>query len=478
MNDLRAAIEGALSDVLSDDSRELEAELGRLRHGQHLCLLYESPAALRATLVPYFRDGLAKNERCLYIADADSADAAARTLADAGLDVGGAMARGQLQVLTTREAYHPHGRFEPEAMLELMDHSADEAIADGFTGLRGSGEMAWALGPEPGNERLMEYEALLNDVIERHRFVGICRYNMRRFPPSMIRDVLRVHPFVVLGSLVCPSAYYEPPDMFLGRTSETDRLGWSIAQLYRTRAAKRELEHAVHARDEFLSIASHELRTPLTSLSLQLQSLEREIDRRGIDGALDKKTKTARKSADRLTALVEQMLDVSRIATGRMEIDIHCDVIDLAELVNEIVDRFREANMTGGCQVTVDASGPVIGSWDPVRLDQVLTNLLANACRYGLSRPIAISVHEGGEQAIVTVRDQGIGIAPKDQPRIFEPFERAVSRDNYGGLGLGLFIARRIVEAHGGTITVESQPGRGAAFTITLQRSAHVTRLR
>lgn len=468
MHDSGADSIGALRDAPTGTG-ELEGELHRLQSGQHLCLLYESPVALRATILPYIRDGLARNERCLFIADAENAASAARILVDAGIDVEGAMARGQLRVLTSREAYHPHGRFEPDAMLELLERTADEAIADGFSGLRGSGEMSWALGPEPGNERFIEYEALLNNVIARHKFIGICRYDLRRFPPPLIRDVLRVHPFVVLGSLVCPSAYYEPPDMVLGRVSEDERLRWSMAQLQRSRAAKLELERAVRARDEFLSVASHELRTPLTSLSLQLQSMERELVRRGIDGAFANKTKTARKSADRLNSLVEQMLDVSRVVTGQLEIVLHVEDSDLAELASDVVERFREANMTNGCELVLSAER-VTGNWDRVRLDQVLTNLLSNACRYGLSRPVHVEVQAHGEQAVVTVRDQGIGITPKDQRRIFEPFERAVVNESYGGLGLGLFIARRIVEAHGGSISVESQPGEGAAFSVALPR--------
>ncbi len=143
--------------------------------------------------------------------------------------------------------------------------------------------------------------------------------------------------------------------------------------------------------------------------------------------------------------------------------------MDLGALVREVSERFSSA-MHSDSKITVHAPDGIEGIWDGGRLDQVLTNLLSNAVRYGNGKPIEMRVEDRGEAASFAVRDQGIGISPADRVRIFERFERAVSGCHYGGLGMGLWISRRIVEAHGGSIDVESEPGRGSVFTVTLPK--------
>lgn len=454
----------------TEPDSELEAEIGRLRHGQHLCVFYDTPASAHNTVAPFFRDGLAQNDRCLFIADEESARATRALLVRAGVDDERELKRGALTILQVREAYLPNGRFDARAMVEFLEQEIDRALEDGFAGLRASGDMAWALGPEPGTEQLVEYEAVLNDVAARRPFLGICRYGLQRFPPSTLRDMLRVHPQVVIASLVCPSTHYEPPGMVLGRVSEDERLRWAIGQLHAARAAKLELERAVEghdralrARDEFLAVAAHELRTPLTTLSLQLQSLAREVERRAIEGGLDKKIKAALRGSRHLTALVENMLDISRVATGHTELSLHIERVDLREIVEDVEERFRAE-----VAIHVAAEAPVVGCWDRLRLDEVVTNLVANGVKYGRGQPIEITLARRDDRAHLAVRDRGIGIGPESHARIFEAFERAVSSDHYGGLGLGLFITRRIVEAHGGTIRVESARGEGSTFFVEL----------
>jgi signal transduction histidine kinase len=162
-----------------------------------------------------------------------------------------------------------------------------------------------------------------------------------------------------------------------------------------------------------------------------------------------------------MTRLTHDLLDVSRIAAGRLE--MKPDRTDLAEVVRDVVDRFGD----GESPIVLEAE-PVVGNWDAFRIDQVVTNLISNSVKYGQGRPIHVTVRREDDAAQIVVRDQGIGIAPEDLPFIFGRFERKVSLRNYGGLGLGLYIARQIVEAHDGTIAVESVKGEGATFTVTL----------
>ncbi len=232
----------------------------------------------------------------------------------------------------------------------------------------------------------------------------------------------------------------------------------------------RRAQEAVAARDEFLSIASHELKTPLTSLILQTDAL-RAAARRGSMEQVTSKADLIRRSADRLSRLVSNLLDISRIGAGRL--DLEREETDLAEVTREVVDRFAEEAQRAGCVIRMTVERAV-GFWDRTRLDQVVTNLLANAIKYGAGSPIDVRVEAPVGRAVLSIHDRGIGIPEEDQRRIFQRFERAVSQRNYGGFGLGLWIVRQIVEAQGGAVQVESQPGLGSTFTVELETGARV----
>jgi signal transduction histidine kinase len=229
----------------------------------------------------------------------------------------------------------------------------------------------------------------------------------------------------------------------------------------------------VRARDEFLSIASHELRTPLSALMLQLGGLERTLHNPG-DERTAKKTSAALRHTYRLAKLVDSLLDVSRLAQGRLTLNV--EDCDLGDLVHEVAERLAEEARHAGCAFTLEALPGVRGPWDRLRVEQVVTNLLGNALKYGAGHPIEIAVAAHDGVATMTVRDHGIGIAADDLRRIFGRFERAAPARHYGGLGLGLYIAREIVTAHGGTIRASSSPGDGAVFTVELPRVADVAR--
>ena len=230
-----------------------------------------------------------------------------------------------------------------------------------------------------------------------------------------------------------------------------------------------EAQAAVAARDEFLSIASHELRTPLTALRLALENTRRVASREAIERLppqhVERVLATAERQGQRLEKLVTGLLDVSRIHMGRLELDL--DEVELGATVQEALGAVEDEAAQSGSEIQVRGE-PVRGYWDRLRVSQVVTNLLANAVKYGGGRPVEVEFGPRGDRAYLVVRDHGIGIDLADQPQIFERFERAVSSRNYGGLGLGLYIVKRIVEAHGGTVTVESKLGEGAAFAVEL----------
>ena len=240
-----------------------------------------------------------------------------------------------------------------------------------------------------------------------------------------------------------------------------------LAQLQVTQG---ELEHAVRMRDDFMSIVSHEVRTPLNGLILETQLRKMHLARDNAAAFTLDKMKAMVERDERqiqsLIRLIEDMLDVSRIRTGKLS--IRPGQFDLSRLVSTLVETFAPQISAAQSSVNLSADSPVVGLWDEFRIEQVVSNLLTNALRYGAKSPIDVSVYVEGENAIVEVRDQGIGISEENQQRIFQQFERVSAKHAVAGLGLGLFISEQIVAAHGGKITVQSALGEGAVFRVSL----------
>jgi PAS domain S-box-containing protein len=230
-----------------------------------------------------------------------------------------------------------------------------------------------------------------------------------------------------------------------------------------------QAQRAVSLRDEFLQVAAHELRTPITSLKLKIQSLLRAASAVGPSLSAEKlhgKLEEVERIMGKLNVLIEELLDISRITAGNLRLTF--EEVDLVSVVREVALRFEAQAAQLQVPIHIQAPAPLVGRWDRLRLEQVLTNLLSNALKYGAGNPVYIDVSSDGTHARLTVRDEGIGIAPESLSRIFGRFERAVSERHYGGMGLGLYITRQIVEALGGTVHVESTPGQGSTFRIEL----------
>lgn len=231
-----------------------------------------------------------------------------------------------------------------------------------------------------------------------------------------------------------------------------------------------KLQEAINVRDEFLSIASHELRTPLTPLKLQIQSLINNVKYKKTDSMseerLTRMAEACDRSLSRLASLIDNLLDVSRINMGKLTLNY--EQFDLVSMTHDLLERFRFDIQTSGSEVHFNDEGEIIGYFDRLRMEQVFINLLTNALKYGSGRPITIDLTLANDWIRATFRDRGIGIPKKDQERIFKRFERLENTGRVGGLGLGLYITRQIVEAHGGSITVEGVSDGGTEFTVLL----------
>jgi len=235
-----------------------------------------------------------------------------------------------------------------------------------------------------------------------------------------------------------------------------------LFSIIRDITARRELEAL---RDEFLVLASHELRTPVSNIGLRLQQLVRNGER---GGTLERALSDARLALEelrRLTHLVDTLLD-AQVARGQIE--LVRTSLELGSLVRTVVERHRGHAERLGSALAIDTV-EVTGSWDRMRLEQVMTNLITNALKYGAGKPVRVAVTTTGDEARIEVHDGGIGLERGDIEKIFRKFGRAAST-NYGGFGLGLYVVRKLVEAHGGAIEVASTPGQGSTFAVRLPR--------
>jgi signal transduction histidine kinase len=237
-------------------------------------------------------------------------------------------------------------------------------------------------------------------------------------------------------------------------------------------AANASLAEAVRAREEFISIASHELKTPITPLMLRVQQLRRAARPMGggrlpPDG-FDDAARSLEGHVLKLKRLVENLLDASRIDSGQLALRV--EEFSLSGAIRDALERVSEELRASRCEARVEGPGDVVLRGDRLRIEQVLVNLLGNAAKYAPGGPVRVRVAADERRVQVDVVDSGPGIGAEDQLRVFQRFERAPRDRHVTGLGLGLYIAREIVQAHGGELSVRSQLGQGATFTLSLPR--------
>jgi signal transduction histidine kinase len=234
----------------------------------------------------------------------------------------------------------------------------------------------------------------------------------------------------------------------------------------------RILKDLLQSRDEFISIASHELKTPLSPLNLNLQAVADLIESGRINeiprARLERLLQSSLSQVERMGRLVNDLLDASRMVEGRFPIER--DWMNLSEVVCGLAHSYETEFKRHNMQLRTECEPEVLGRWDKTRLEQVVINLLSNALKYGNGKPVDVRVFSDGDEGCIIVQDRGLGIAPEDQPRIFNRFERASSTRHFGGLGLGLYIANRIVDLHHGRVTVESSLHEGSTFTVHLPK--------
>jgi signal transduction histidine kinase len=322
-------------------------------------------------------------------------------------------------------------------------------------------------GPGFGPHAIRERQSLLVTQVNREaaRAYDITDEQFAVISQLRVRSAIAV-PFAIRGRLrgamlfASTSHRYEPHDLRFAEIYATRvALGLDNARLYR------EAQEAIRARDEFLSMASHELRTPLATLCLFAQAVSGQVVALSPRSVAQMSERMVRQIG-RLDRLADRLLNASEI--GKHRPSINRETADLAEVVDDVALAFRSFAAASGSSLVLHSPEHVRGSFDPIRLQQVLGNLIDNAIKFGMGKPIEVDVKAHDGIAAVSVRDHGPGIPLEEQRQLFTRYERGYAARGLGGLGLGLYLVREIVAAHGGRLSLETKPGEGATFTIEL----------
>jgi len=485
----------------------LVRDLASLTHGDHVCLPYEHSDQCTDVVAPFIADGLSRGERCIYVIEDDRREDLLRQFSDAGINASRALDRGALYLLSPDELYFRAGRgqFDPEETLAMVDALLASALADGFTGVRGSGEVRAADRHSIAWSTMVTYEARFNERFSRRPVVALCRYRRDEWPAAMVADALRTHPTAIVSGRVCRNPYYEQPDVALAGDGDEARVDWMLRQLRRSAAAElrreqmtcslagetarlsaeiqaraaseEELARAVRLRDQFLDDLAKELAGPIGGLAAELEDPARA-------GSFSK----LRAHLKRLGGVIEELKDVCRITNRRQSACV--DDVDLADVARQVALRHRDRLAASGSVVSLRAADArvdscVKGRWERRRLEQLIANLISNAAKRGGGHPIEIGVASEDGIALVSVRYRGRplpsdGKGADDEIAVFEHGGRTSADDPHSHLAsAGLWVAREIAGAFGGTLAVASDgagPETSTTITVELPRARPLRR--
>lgn len=450
----------------------IETDIASARSHDHLCLLHKDEAERIAALVPFFRNGLARGERCIYIGDAPPNDAGFETLI-----------RDGLSVLGTGDAYLKDGRFDLERMLGLFRELADPAGREGMATLRVAGEASWVLAGAAGTERFFEYESRVNDLFAELEVLALCLYDRKLFSPGHLRSVLRTHPLVIHRGAICRNSGYEPPAEFLSPERTDAEIDGRLDEIHRVQmqAVSSALPERVLQEQRLAAVGrlaggvAHEFNNILTAILGFSRFVEEGLP---VDSALRDDIRQITRLGQKASALTNHLLAFSQRR--------HFQPCRL-ELVSTVENFAKSLLPTLGERVSLFVAGggqALFVHADPGALEQILINLSANAReampdggRLDIGLEAATLCRPGEEAkdyALLTVTDTGVGLTSEFQTLIFDPF--FTTKDASPSRGLGLSAVYGLVRQNGGFIEIRSAPGQGATFRIYLPLLASVPR--
>jgi signal transduction histidine kinase len=453
---------------------------------RHKCLIYDGdPAEQLPVVVPLLMDGLHDNWRCLYLGSPKTVQMVDSALHAKGVDTSQARSRNAL-VLSSDRSHLVDGRFDPDAMIDVLRSSIDASLHDGFVGLCATGDMRWELGDDENFDRLLEYEAKLEQVFREMPLRGVCQYHRGLVPAQAVQDALITHRSTYLGdTLDRDNLFYVPPEVLLetrGPDGAT-RGEWMCRQILRVLEAERardevlrDLERRVAERTAELAVANRHLQAFSYSVSHDLRAPLRAILGFGsalVEDCASKLDASERKNLDRVLAAAEHMEELieGMLVLGRaVEADLSRVPVDLGTIASTAVRELSDADPNRFVEVVIHEGLRAIA--DPVLLRAVLSNLLGNAWKFTSKRQGA-RVEVGKTPAadggfVFFVRDNGAGFDMRHADKLFGVFQRLHRQDDFAGTGVGLATVERIISRHGGKIWAQGSPGEGATFFFTL----------
>lgn len=443
-----------MNEAQPDLSRLAELA-GSLGPNQHLCLLYDTKEEQFAAALPFLRAGLERGERCLYIADENRAAAVLDALRKGGTDVERSLRSGALIIADKRETYLKHGRFDPDSWLRFLSQAARKEGAGKFSGMRTLlGEMTWALGENTSPDSLVEYEAKLTYYVRDHDVRVLCQYHRDRFSAEVILDIIRTHPVVVYGGIVCQNPYYVPPDELLKpnqASREVDRLLINILKWEKSVAQLRALTARLQTvrEDERTRVAREihdELGQALTAIKLEFTALLGDLP--AAEGPVSQRSQSI------LTLLDEAIQSIRRIAT-----ELRPGILDDIGLVAAVEWAAEEFQARSGIKCSLARPDADIGldTESATALFRIVQETLTNIARHANASEVNIRLTDERGQLTLEVRDNGRGIS-EDQLS--------------GSRSLGILGMRERVLLIGGELTISGSPGQGTTVRVRIPRSA------
>lgn len=441
----------------------------------HLALIYDNQDEQLDIIVPYLRMGLERGEKSVFIVDDTNPGTVMAAMERYGIDVEAAMDSGALAIITKHDAYLKNGDFDPDWMIDFLAEAVENAREKGFSALRASGEMTWALGPAgDAHGRLIEYECKLSSFFPAYDMGGICQYNRRRFSPATLMHVIHTHPRLVFRGEVCENPYYIPAEIIQDRGDGVDepvrRLLESMAENTRLRRqlsaetdALRQSEKLAAAGRMAATIA-HEINNPLESLVNLWYLLSHEEQ---LPPSARMCVKMMGGELNRISHIARQTLEFYRVGSIAGQVNLAHPIAQAVQLTS------RKAQSQGAI-INIEHRLPAMVYGFSGELGQLFVNLIANALEAG-ARNIRIRTSRGRDPRQpsrhgirVVIADNGLGIPSAHVAKVFEPF---FTTKQEKGTGLGLWVSKGIVQKHEGSISMRSstRPGRsGTVFSIFL----------
>jgi signal transduction histidine kinase len=427
--------------------------------GDHVCCIYNTDEEHRKLLAPFMSKGLKSNEKTFYIVDTRTSKIVFDYLTGEGLAVEDYLSAGKMSVLTYQETYMKGDVFDPDKMISLLESETSKALAEGYSALRVTGEMTWALRGLPGSEKLMEYESKLNNFFPTHKVVAICQYDARRFSPEILLKVLATHPLAIIGTEIYENFYYVPPEEYLGSDPEGSVFLRSIGNLAKYKQSKMEMSEALEKLillNEKLGVVGkltrHDVGNKLMTAKSNVYLLKKRIgDNPDLAKYLD--------NIDSALTSSDEVFEFSRL--------YECIGVEKSSSEN-VFDCFNQAAAlvmnSGSVKIVNECQGLEVLADSLIK--QLFYNFIDNSLKHG-EKVTQIRLHyaKDGDGVKLFYEDKGVGVPEANKARLFE-----AGFSTGGSTGLGLYLVKKMMDVYGWTITEEGEAGKGAKFVITISK--------